>query len=245
MENKRNNCIILLAEVPEPGKTNCELKTSLGEERALHVSGDLLKNSYALAKNFKDSILLISYEKTSAHPDLTWLDPEDPGFLETKKKTAAEQLTDAFTLAFNAGAKKALFLNHLSPVVKTEWLSQAFDNAGERTISIGRNQDGSFYLLALTKNNLKTISGFSPNAPNTADELSEKAKKNKLAVFITPETFAVKNEETLRTWLETRTQETPLFSTIHPALEQNPALKHTKIHSGKNRRGTPQEESGK
>ncbi|MCX5785957.1 MAG: DUF2064 domain-containing protein [Elusimicrobia bacterium] len=245
MKDKRNNSIILLAEAPEPGKTNCELKTSLGEERALHVSGDLLKNSYALAKNFKDAILLISYEKTPSHPDLTWLDPEDPGFLETNKKTAAEQLTDAFTLAFNTGAKKALFLNHLSPDVKPEWLSQAFDGAGEKTVSIGRNQDGSFYLLALTQNNLKIISGISPYAPSTADELSEKAKKNKLAVFTTPETFAVKNAETLSAWIEARKQESPLFSALQPPPEPGPASKHPKNHAGKNRRDASPEETEK
>ena len=164
MEDKRNNCIILLADAPEPEKTNSVLRTSLGEDRALHVSDDLIKNSHALAKNFKNAILLISYEKTQFHPDLTWLDPEDPGFLETTKKTSAERLIDAFNLAFNAGAKKALFLNHLSPAVKPEWLSQAFDAAEEKTISVGRNKDGSFYLLALTQNNFKIISDISPDA---------------------------------------------------------------------------------
>ena len=109
MDERRNNCIILLAEAPEPGKTACVLRTSLGEERALHVSGDLLKNSYALAKNFKDAILFISYERTSSHPDLTWLDPEDPGFLETKNTPLSERLALAFDLAFNAGAQKRFF----------------------------------------------------------------------------------------------------------------------------------------
>ena len=243
MEDKRNNCIILLADAPEPEKTNSVLRTSLGEDRALHVSDDLIKNSHALAKNFKNAILLISYEKTQFHPDLTWLDPEDPGFLETTKKTSAERLIDAFNLAFNAGAKKALFLNHLSPAVKPEWLSQAFDAAEEKTISVGRNKDGSFYLLALTQNNFKIISDISPDAPNTADELEEKAKKNKLAVFNTPETFAVKNEETLKSWLAAKTQESPHFSALQPPPEQGTVLKHLKPHTGKNRKSASPEEN--
>jgi glycosyltransferase A (GT-A) superfamily protein (DUF2064 family) len=241
MEDKRNNCIILLAEAPEHAKTNPELKASLGEERALHVSGDLLKNSYALVKSFQDAVFLISYEKTPSHPDLTWLDQEDPGFLETKGRTASERLTDALALAFNAGAKKARFLSPLSPLIKPDWISLAFNCAAEKTVSVGRNQDGSFYLLALTQNNLKIVSGLSVEAPAAADEFSEKAKKAKLTVFTAPETFAVKNEETLRQWLDAKTQAPPLFSALAPEPETVP--KNSKGHTGKNRKSAPPAEN--
>ena len=51
MDDKRKNCIILLVDPPESGKANYELRTALGEERALHISADLMKNSYAISKN--------------------------------------------------------------------------------------------------------------------------------------------------------------------------------------------------
>ncbi len=235
MHDKRNNCIILLADAPEPGKINYELKTALGEERAIHVSRDLLHKAYSLAKNFEGGTFLISYEKTPSHPDLTWLDSEDPGFLETKGKSPSEQLFDAATLAFNAGAKKVLFLSHLSPAVKEEWLSQAFEAAEEKTLSLGRNQDGSFYLAALTRGNLKLLAGTAPVAPNNAEELQEKAKKNNVSIFTTPETFAVKNEEALRKWLESKNSAAVDF----PVIGETPSAKPLKPGSQKTRKNIP------
>ena len=238
MDDKRKNCIILLVASPESGKANYELRTALGEERALHVSMDLMKNAYTISKKIKNATLLLSYENAHSHPDLTWLDPEDPGFLDVTGKKPAERLTDAFTLAFNAGAQKALFLSHLSPAAKPDWLCQAFDSAGEKTISLGLNQDGSFYLLAITHNNLKILEGVSCETPNAAAELAEKAKKNKLTVFTTPETFAVKSEETLRQWLDAKTQETAIF----PVLQQADGFltdAGVKNHVKKNRKARP------
>jgi len=238
MDDKRKNCIILLVDSPESGKTNYELRTVLGEERALHVSVDLMKNAYAISKKIKNTILLLSYENAPSHPDLTWLDPEDPGFLDVTGKKPAERLADAFALAFNAGAQKALFLSHRSPAARPDWLYQAFDAAGEKTISLGLNQDGSFYLLAITHNNLKILEGVSCETPNAAAELAEKAKKNKLTVFTTPETFAVKSEETLRQWLDAKTQEAAIF-TASPQAAGLLADANGKNHAKKNRKFHP------
>ena len=239
MDEKRKNCLILLVDPPESGKTSYELRTAFGEERALQVSVDLVKNAYAISKKIKNAILLLSYENSHSHPDLTWLDPEDPGFLDVTGKKPAERLAGAFALAFNAGAQKALFLNHLSPSAKPDWICQAFDAAGEKTISLGLNQDGSFYLLAITQNNLKILDGMSCETPNAAAELAEKAKKNKLTVFTTPETFAVKSEETLRQWMDAKTQETAIFPVLPQAdglladaAGKNHARKNRKVHPG-------------
>ncbi|HAF94519.1 MAG: hypothetical protein A2X34_04180 [Elusimicrobia bacterium GWC2_51_8] len=238
MDDKRKNCIILLVDPPESGKANYELRTALGEERALHISADLMKNSYAISKKFKNAISLLSYESVPSHPNLTWLDPEDPGFLDVAGKKPAERLAGAFALAFNTGAQKALFLSHLSPAVRPDWLYQAFDAAGEKTISLGLNQDGSFYLLAITHDNLKILEGVSYETPNAAAEVAEKAKKNKLTVFTTPETFAVKSEETLRQWLDSKTQETAVFPASPPAdvlfadaSKENHVRKNRRVHS--------------
>lgn len=211
MSDKRNNCIILLIEAPVPENVNPELKAAFGVERATHINLDLLKNAYKLAKNFTDAILILSFEKSQRHPDLTWLDLEDPGFLEAKGKNLESRIADAFQLAFNTGAKKALLLNHLSPRVKAEWLSQAFDSVTEKTIALGLNQDGSVYLVGLTLNNLKILEGLSFSSPKTAEEISERTKKNKLSVFSLPEAFAVKSDETLRKWIDARDSDPSLF----------------------------------
>ncbi|MCX5791062.1 MAG: hypothetical protein NTY45_02425, partial [Elusimicrobia bacterium] len=127
MAKNRNNCIILLVEPPEQEKIGQELKTAFGPERAAQVNSDLLLQAYKTLKDFNDAILILSYEKTQHHPDLTWLDPEDPGFLEFKAKPLEERIRDVFQLAFFTGAKKALLVDHLSPEIKEDWLKQAFE----------------------------------------------------------------------------------------------------------------------
>ena len=217
MGSHRDNCIILLVEPPIPERIDPEFTAAFGAERAMHIHLDLLRNAYQLAKNFKDSILLLSFDKSPRHPDLTWLDAEDPGFLEAKGKSPEGRIMEAFQLAFNTGAKKALLLNHLTPEVKPEWLYQAFDSVTERTVTLGLNQDGSVYLFGLTLNNLRILdlkdsaSGLFLRSAKIADEITEKMKKNKLGIFSLPEACAVKNEETLRKWMDARNSAPSLF----------------------------------
>jgi len=240
MAKKRDNCIILLLDAPEPEKISQELKTAFGPERAAHVNSDLLLNIYKMAKAFPDAILILSYEKTVHHPDLTWLDPEDPGFLEVKNRSLEDRMQDAFRLAFFTGAKKALLLSHLSPELKKDWLYQAFDSESGKTVVVGPNQEGSLYLLGLTQQNMKLLEtpGFSHG--KSAETMAERVKKNKLSVFNTPETYAVTGEEALRKWMESREVLPPLFHAADPLPPQQPeapqAQEHKKHHKrhGKN-----------
>ncbi len=212
MAQKRDNCIILLVDPPETEKISQELKTAFGPERAVHVNGDLLSNAYKLAKNFADAILIISYEKTSRHPDMTWLDQEDPGFLEVKNHAVEDRIQDAFRLGFFTGAKKAVMISHLSPELKKDWLYQAFDSVTDKTVAIGANQDGTCYLLGMTQQNLKLLEAPGFSRGKSAEILSERAKKNKLTVFNTPETYSITGEETLLKWMESKETLPPLFS---------------------------------
>jgi len=227
MAKNRDNCIILLVDPPEADKIGQELKTAFGPERAAHVNSDLLTSAYKLAKGFDDAILLLSYQKTTSHPDLTWLDPEDPGFLEVKHNAGEARLHDAFRLAFFTGAKKAVLISHLSPDLKSEWLSMAFEAVGEKTVAIGPNQDGSSYLLGLTQQNLKILETPGFTQGKSAESLADRAKKNKLTVFSTPETYAITSEETLLKWMEAKETLPPLFQ-HHAQPEQK---KHHRRHS--------------
>lgn len=238
MAKKRDNCIILLVDSPEPEKISAELKTAFGPERAVHVNNDLLSNTYKMVKAFPDAILILSYEKTVRHPDLTWLDQEDPGFLEVKNRPHEDRVQDAFRLAFFTGAKKAILVNHLTPDLKKDWLYQAFDSVSDKTVAVGANSDGSFYLLGLTQQNMKLLEAPGFSHGKSAEALAERAKKNKLAVFSTPEAYAVTDEEALRKWMESREALPSLFREPAPLPEPAPAPEARKHH----RRGKGQQE---
>lgn len=244
MAKNRNNCIILLVEPPEQEKICREIKTAFGPERAAHVNSDLLLEAYKTLKNFNDAILILSYEKTPHHPDLTWLDPEDPGFLEYKNKPVEERIRDAFQLAFFTGAKKAVLVDHLSPEIKEEWLSQAFEAVNDKTVALGLNQDGTFYLLGFTQQNLKLLEAPGFSSGKSGETVTERVKKAKLSLFNTPETYSVTSEETLRKWIESRETAPHFFSEkqdLPSAEHKRPHRRHTKVHEDPPR--PPQEEN--
>jgi|GEM_PF-667131 len=211
MATTRDNCIILLIETPVPERLAPELIAAFGPDRAAHINLDLLQNAYKLAKNFKDAILILSYDKTPKHPDLTWLDNDDPGFLQAKGKSSEERISDAFRLAFNTGGKKALIINHLSPAIKPDWLCQAFETMTDKNIVLGLNQTGTLYLAGAACANMKALEGLRFSPAKAAEETAEKARKAKLSVFQLPEAYAVENEETLRKWLDARESAPSVF----------------------------------
>ncbi len=232
MAKNRDNSIILLVDPPEADRISSEFKTAFGPERAAHVNSDLLAAAYKLAKNFNDAMLIISYAKSPRHPDLTWLDPEDPGFLEVKRHSFEERLQDAMKLAFFTGAKKAVLINHLSPELKGEWLYQAFDSVNDRTVAIGANTDGTYYLVGLTHPNLKIFEAPGFSRGKSAETLAERARRNKLNVVNTPETYSVTGEDSLLKFMESKETMPPIFQAQHaqpqaPAQEQ---AQETKKH---------------
>lgn len=238
----RDNCVILLVSPPEETKVAAELRTAFGPERAVHVNGDLLAQAYKTVKNFNNAIPILSYEKTSRHPDLTWLDPEDPGFLEFKDKPLEERFRDVFRLSFFTGAKKAVIIDHLSPEIKEEWISQALEAVNDKTVALGTNSDGSFYLLGLTQAHLKLLEAPGFTAPKSAEILTERIKKAKLSVFNTPETYSVNSEDSLRRWLESRESEKHLFSEPAAAAPKSSALTTETPHKRASRRHRSHEE---
>ncbi|MDA8131521.1 MAG: DUF2064 domain-containing protein [Elusimicrobia bacterium] len=222
MAKNRDNSIILLVDPPEADKVIPELKTAFGPERAVHVNSDLLTSVYKLAKNFNDAILILSYAKSARHPDLTWLDPEDPGFLEVKHTDFEERLQEAVRLAFFTGAKKAVLISHLSPELKSDWIQEAINAVNDRTVAIGANTDGTYYLVGLTQPNLKIFEPTGFSRGKSGETLAERARRNKLAVFSTPETYTVTGEETLLRWMENKETLPPIFTAQHagpPAAE--------------------------
>jgi glycosyltransferase A (GT-A) superfamily protein (DUF2064 family) len=242
MADKRDKVLILLVDAPVPEKTGHDLKKVFGPERAVHINLDMMHESYRAAKAYREAILILSYEKAPKHPDLTWLDPEDPGFLDAKGKSYDERVAAAFRLAFFTGAKKAVMLNHLCPAVKQEWISQALAAIDDRTVALGATQDGSFHILGLTQENLRVLEGVSFSSGRTAEDLAEKARRLKLSVHALPDTYAVRDEETLRKWLDSRENEPSLFKEPAAAAQEPAPAGDRKPGRGRRHNGSAGQE---
>lgn len=237
MQDPRENRLILLVDPPAPDRTYPELSSAFGAERAVHIGLDLLQNSYRLIKSFSGALPLLSYSRSPRHPDLTWLDPDDPGFLEARNPDPSARIAEAFRLAFTTGAKKALLLSPLSPGVRPEWLLHAFQNLTPRSVALGANQGGSLYLAGAAGESQQALCGLKALDAAAAADLSERAKKGKFSILQLPETFRIDSEESLRRWLEERDAAAPLFAKQPPVPAPAPRPREDKRHA--RRQGRP------
>lgn len=202
MANNRDNAIILVLHAPETESVFTEMKESFGAERALHINKDLYSQAYNLANSYGEAIKIIAYSKTMKHPDLTWLSPEDPGFLECHGKSYAEMLIMGASLAFTTGCKKAVYINHLCPFITREHLDFAFSKITEKNCVFGASAEGRVYMAGLTRENMKVLENFSLWQDNFLEEMLEKAKRNKASVTGMEDLVVVRDEASLKRWLE-------------------------------------------
>ncbi|MCG2726395.1 MAG: DUF2064 domain-containing protein [Elusimicrobia bacterium] len=207
----KDNCLIFIIDAPVSENIRPELKKVFGTERATHIYTDLLNDSYKTAKAVKNTSIIISYKPSGKHPDLTWLDEDDPGFLEAKIKNLNERILSLFNWAFNAGAKKAILLANSSPEVKPEWIEKSFEALNKETVAIGPT-DETPYLFGITFDNLDLLEEINFFTGDLTDDIYEKIKKHRLKTQSQPKTYTVKEEETLRQWIELKDASSPLFT---------------------------------
>jgi len=200
----KDNCIVLHFTAPQADKISPVLRASLGPERACHIYIEMAKDVFQSLGKLKDVSIFPVYEKTSKYPDLLWLDSEDPGFMEMQKSADKWQRTlNAVQWAFNAGAKRVVFLSVESPGVPREWIENAFRLlADDKSVVIGPAQDGNFYLFGLAAYIPQIFEGYPWEGRRICDEISDRVKKMRMTVHSLPEFYAVKDDQTLHQWTE-------------------------------------------
>lgn len=210
--NYRKNVVLLIIHAPEEQYTFEELKQVFSSERAVHINKDLYINSYQTAKSHINSIRIIAYSRTTKHPDLTWLSVDDPGFLECNKKSYSSMLSMAMSLAFNTGCERLVYINHLCPYINKEHIDFAFSNISEKNAVIGASNKGEIYMFGTSRENMKLFDNFSPFKENLLSEIIEQAKKNKINITGMEELNLIKDEDSLKKWLENKTMRSAIFT---------------------------------
>jgi len=222
---------MFIIDAPVSENIDPELKKVFGAERAVHIYIDLLNSIYKTAKEVENTSIIISYKSSGKHPDLTWLDEDDPGFLDAKIKNLNERISSLFNWSFNAGAKKAVLLSNFSPEVTPEWISDSFEQLNDETIIIGPT-DEKPYLFGITVNNSELVEEINFFTGGLTDDIYEKIKKFRLKSVSQPKTYTVKGEETLRIWIESKDSSSHIFTqNTHPKEHKK---REKKTHSVEN-----------
>jgi len=198
----RENAIIYLIYAPNVDYIFEELKKSFGVERALNITTELYIKIYSKLDRYENAIKIISYSKDSKHPDLRWLSSDEPGFLDITSKPYNTAFLLTADLAFRVGAKKVVWVNHLAPTISLNDIDKAFSDINDKNIVIGPSKDNGVYLLGFASSALKIFDNFYFLRDNIRNEIIDKIKKFKMSFSEIDEKFVVKDEESLKLWIE-------------------------------------------
>ena len=199
----KENCLLVFLSSPSADKIDANLKEAFGVERACQIYVDMAKQIFATANKLDRVYAVAVYEGNSAHPDLRWLDSEDPGFLTKKGSSQAEWFYSAVKWAFDAGAKRVITLSVLAPAIPQDWIEKAFQMLQDKQIVFGPTQEGECYLLGMNSVYNVLFEDYPWTGKRFADEITERAKKTRLSVYAMPEFYTVKDDKSYQQWTGT------------------------------------------
>jgi hypothetical protein len=198
----RENAIVYVVYAPNVEYLFDELKKSFGVERALNINTDLYIKTYLKISKYENAIKFIAYSKDFKNPDLRWLSSDEPGFLDVTSKPYNLAFFSICDLAFRTGSTKLIWVNHLAPTISHQDIDKALSMVNDKNIVIGPSKNGSIYLLGFTAPWLKIFDNFYFLSDNIKDEIIDKIKKAKINFSEIDEKFVVKDEESLKLWIE-------------------------------------------
>ncbi len=226
----KDNCIVMFIQPPVPESVDPALRAAFGDEKACQIYTDMAHEVLSAAKKLANVHVTPVYNKTAKHPDLRWLDQEDPGFLIMRNGTPAEEMMKAVRWTMDAGARRIVILSPLSPGVPQDWVEKAFETLEEKHIVIGPAQDGACYLIGMNGLYDEVFSRYPWPGKRMADEIAEKAKHLRLQTYNLPEFYAVHDEKTYQQWQSVahKKEQKPAAEEAPAAAAAVPAVKNLK-----------------
>ncbi len=223
----RKNALIFVVIPPVVEIIDNELKKNFGIERTVNIIKDITIKTYSKIKSDSDYMMLISYFFTKKLPDLRWLDPYEPGYLDVSNLSYNLALIKSIEYAFRTGAEKAVWVNSLCPFIDTNDVLSAFSNITDRQLVLGHAANGGLYMAGVNPHTYTFLSVSSIVSDISFDETVDKVRKNRLVIFEMEPRFIIKDDESLKRWIES-----PDFSVEQDSLEVKLARKkHKEVHN--------------
>ncbi|MGC8867234.1 MAG: hypothetical protein ACP5IO_06470 [Elusimicrobiales bacterium] len=217
----RKNALIFIVMSPAMETVDYEIKKSFGIERAVNITRDVTIKTYSNIKSDSDYMMMISYFFTKKFPDLRWLDPYEPGYLDVSNLSYGNALIKSIEYAFKTGADKAVWVNSLCPFVDKNDVINAFSNIGEKQVVLGHAANGGLYMAGVSPHTYTVLSVNSVVSDLSFDETVERIRRNKFVVFELEPRFIIKDDDSLKKWVES-----PDFTIKSSSSESKARKKH-------------------
>lgn len=198
----RRNIVIFVVKPPISEFIDEEFKKRFGVERGINIYKDLTIKTYSKIKEDSDYMVILSYFFSKKFPDLRWLDQNEPGYLDVSDNDYLTAILRTADYAFRVGGESVVWINPLCPFIEKSDILTAFSNIKEKQLVIGKALNGGIYIFGINSETKRTISLTSPLSENDFDEILDKARKMRFTVFEMEPKMLVKDEESLRKWIE-------------------------------------------
>ncbi|MBI4459183.1 MAG: TIGR04282 family arsenosugar biosynthesis glycosyltransferase [Acidobacteria bacterium] len=138
------DCVILFARTPVPGRVKTRLCSRLTPEQACHLHWACVQDTAAL---LNDSLPLIPkwlFLSEEPHPEISV-----PGFRNGVQQGTdlGERLADAFGRAFASGAGRVVIFGSDSPTLPSAIPRQSLEALAKSDLVLGPSEDGGYYLI--------------------------------------------------------------------------------------------------
>ena len=151
------NALLIFTKNPVKGKVKTRIAKDIGDEYALKVYMQLLKhtrliteeNDFCENKIFYDEFIPARDNWKEEHYDKYI---QAPGDLSTK-------LRDAFERMFSEGYEKVIVLSPDCPEITSLRIKQAFTLLNSKDFVLGPLEDGGYYILGMSKQELSVFDG--------------------------------------------------------------------------------------
>jgi uncharacterized protein len=212
MKRLSTNVFIVFVRAPRPGKVKTRLARTLGDERAAEFyrlcTDSVVKEINRLPRQWERYIFYAESVNSSEMNRLLGL-----GFKATVQegKGLGERLENAFSRAFESGARKVVIVASDVPDLSAEIMEEAIDGLENSDVAIGPCYDGGYYLIGMKELHKELFTGISWGTERVYGQTLDAAESNGLTIFQMPILIDVDTEADLRRWLLINGQRKPAF----------------------------------
>ncbi len=144
------DCAIMFARTPEPGRVKSRLCTRLTPEQAcrLHCAStnDVMELLDRSLRGVPQWLFLSERPETSLKSSGLRL-PHGFGCAIQEGGNLGERMSAAFVRAFDSGARRVVIFGSDSPTLPSQIVQQAFREMAECDLVLGPTEDGGYYLI--------------------------------------------------------------------------------------------------
>lgn len=189
-----NDFLIIFVDNPQLGKVKARLARTVGDEKALEVYLHLLIHAFNITSNLQVD-KAVFYSNFISENDI-WEQAGYDQFLQ-KGRNMGARMMNAFSMGFNRGYDKVVFMSSSCAELSSVLIKEAFDRLNDVNVVIGPATEGGYYLFGMRKYHKELFKNKEWNTENLLLDILLDLNRFKLTYTILPTLTEIEEEKDL------------------------------------------------